>query len=810
MKFFVILISFFSAFSFGQNILVKGILYNNEDIPMSYATINFEKDEDVNFFRETMTDESGAFEAQLLEGEFTMVVQPIQGGLISKKLKLDADTDLGIIKVDIEVIALGDVTAMGERPIYRLELDKRVYDMDRDPTVKGANLSDALNNVPSVEVDEEGTVSLRGNESVKVLINGKPSSMTGISNVGEALKNMQADGVERVEVITNPSARYDAEGSGGIINIILKKNSNKGFNANFNANVGLPTQLGLSSNINYKIKDWNFFASPYIRFAEPEGSSKFINRFYSNFQPDTIETQSGKRIRKRTNYGISLGFDRYIGEKSTLSISANTRKSNGKSNNTLHYFDYAGSNLYAESKRIEEEDETDFSMEGNIGFKHEFNKNGHEFNVQLSASYAQEDEDATVNEQIIMGVKTPNKDKSVIHEQQKRYLIQADYVYPHGESGRFEFGYKNTSKFNLNDFAVERLINNQWTTNPGFTDKVNYDENINALYTQYGNRIGKFSYLLGLRMEYTAIRIQSKNADEGNGSDNKKSYPGWFPSVTINYTLDEADENQIQLSYSKRLRRPWSRFLNPFFSFSDDRNTFRGNPDLDPTFTNAFELSYITQLGKAMITPSVYYQSSKDIINVFRSRTNYNGNNIFISQPINAGKQQRYGAELIVSSPITRWWRVFGNFNLYGYNTKAEYFDDLTNRKYDLSGEGISWNGRISNNFSLPNQLSFRVNGNYRAGQKDAQSERKPSYSIDLALSKDVLKGAGTISLSVRDLLNSRKFKKHTFGVGYDSDMEMQWRSRQISLNFSYRINQNKKRERESQRGSSGEDMEAF
>lgn len=811
MKVFTLVITLFLAsVCFGQEIVVKGIIHDNGGIPIVYATVSFEKDKDLSFFKEVITDKLGAFETQLSKGKYTMVIQPIQGGIISKKYNFDADTDLGVIKVETEVIALGEITAVGERPIYRLELDKRVYDMDRDPTAKGANLSDALNNVPSVEVDEEGTVSLRGNESVKILINGKPSSMTGISNIGEALKNMQADGVERVEVITNPSARYDAEGSGGIINIILKKNANKGFNANFNLNTGYPVQLGLSSNLNYKTKNWNFFASPYVRFAKPEGSSKFTNRFFSKFMPDTIETQNGKRIRKRTNYGILLGFDRYIGEKNTLSVSANTRKSTGNSNNTLHYKDYAGSTLYAESKRIEDKNETDFSVEGNIEFKHEFNKKGHELNVQLSASYSQEDEDAIVNEKTIKGTKNPNMDKTLIHEKQNRYLIQADYVYPHGKSGRFEFGYKNTSKFDLNDFAVKRLINNQWTINTGFTDKVNYDENINAIYTQYGNKIGKFGYLLGLRMEHTAIRIRSKNANNGKGSDNEKSYPAWFPSATINYTIDETNLNQIQFSYSKRLRRPWSRFLNPFFSFSDDRNTFRGNPDLDPTFTNAFELSYITQFGKAMITPSIYYQNSKDVLTVFRSRTTHNGNNIFISQPVNAGTQERYGAELIASSPITHWWRIFGSLNIFGYNTEAEYFDKSTKQTYDLSGNGISWNTKISNNFSLPNKFNFRVNGNYRTGQNNAQSIRKPSYSIDLALSKDILKGAGTFSLSVRDLLNSRKMIKESFGEGYVSDMEMQWRTRQISLNFSYRINQNKRREGDGNNQGDSEEMDMF
>ena len=777
-----------------QEITVTGTVQDNSNLPLGYTSITFDGlDNDI--FEQIYTEGDGTFIVHIPAGKYDIIIQPTTGSITERIETFTKDTDLGIIRLS-EAIQLASTVAVAERPLYRLELDKRVYDMDRDPTVKGANLSDALNNVPSVTVDGDGTVTLRGSESITVLIDGKPSAMTGISNIADALKNIQADAVQRVEVITNPSARYDAAGTGGIINIIMKKGSNQGFNASFNANVGLPLQSGLNANLNYKTDKWNFFISPYIRLGKSEGSSEFVNRFYSEFQPDTIETQMGERVRDRFNIGTGIGLERYIGKKNTISASMNIRKSTGENENTLNYKDYAGNTLFGQSRRQEIEDETDESIQGNLGFKHEFDNQGHELRIDASASYAKEDELADIVETTFMGDGEDGLDKTVNNEEQTRYLVQADYVYPHGESARFELGYKGQFESNMNDFTVMQRENGEFIENPFFTDKVDYDQNIQAVYSQYGNKMGKFSYLLGLRMENSDIRIQSANANEGLGSDDKKNYTNFFPSATFNYSFDEDDRNQLQVSYSKRIRRPWSRWLSPFRNFSDDRNTFMGNPDLDPVLTDAYELAFITQIGKTSITPSIYYQNSKDNMSVFRRRAEFNGNQIFISQPVNAGNEERYGAELVASTQFTSWWRAFGNVNFFGYNADGNYYDPISDTTYDLSGDGFSWFGRMSNSFSLPQKIDFQLSGFYYGGTKNAQSERDPMYGVDLALSKDIMGGDGTISFNVRDLFETRRRKSFNFGPGYESNMDMQWRGRQFTLNFAYRINQKKKRER--------------
>ena len=795
------------VFAWSQNLKISGTLQDSSELPLAYVSVTFEG-LNTDVFEQVYTEGDGSFLVEVPAGKYDIIIQPTTGSITEKIETFTEDTDMGVIVLS-EAIQLSAAVAVGERPLYRLELDKRVYDMERDPSVRGATLSDALNNVPSVTVDGDGTVSLRGSESITVLIDGKPSAMTGISNIADALKNIQADAVQRVEVITNPSARYDAAGSGGIIDIIMKKGGNQGFNASFNANVGTPLQTGLNANMNYRTDKWNFFISPYVRYAEPEGSSEFTNRFFNDFGEDTIETQYGDRVRERLNYGTGIGLERYIGEKNTINAAFNIRKSTGENTNTLRYSDYAGTTLFGESMRQEIEDETDESVQGNLGFVHKFNNQGHDLKIDMSASYAKEDEIADIRETIFMGEGDEAYDKTVNNEQQRRYLIQGDYVLPYGESARFELGYKGQFETNINDFTVNQRIDGEFITNPFFTDRVDYNQNIQAVYSQYGNRMGKFSYLLGLRMENSDIRIQSANANDGLGSDDSKNYTNFFPSVTMNYSFDEDETNQLQVSYSKRIRRPWSRWLSPFRNFSDDRNTFMGNPDLDPVLTDAFELAFITQMGKTSITPSVYYQTSKDNMNVFRRRAEFNGNQIFISQPVNAGDEVRYGAELVGSTQFASWWRAFGNINLYGYDSDAEYYDPISDTTYDLSGKGFSWFGRMSNNITLPHKTDFQVSGFYYAGSENAQSKREPVWGVDLALSKDILQGDGTLSFNVRDLFETRRRKMMNFGPGYESNMDMQWRGRQFTLNLTYRINQNKKRERMMNGGNEGaEEME--
>lgn len=788
----IVILLLMGCISFAQEISVEGKLRDENNLPVSYVTITFEGlDKNASNFEETTSDGNGHFEISLKKGKYDMIIQPFSGNLVERRENFTENIDLGIIILD-KTIQLSETIAVGEKPLYRLELDKRVYDMQRDPTVRGANLSDALNNVPSVQVDSEGGVSLRGNSSVRILINGKPSAMTGISDVGAALQNIPAETVERVEVIINPSSRYDAEGSGGIINIVLKKGSNKGFNANITNNVGYQPQAGISASVNYKTDKWNWFINPSFRYDKNKTNSTFKNLLLNDIGADTLELTERERERERLGGSVNLGFEHYLTKRTTLSVSGNYRNTPSETVSETDYLDYVNNDLFGNSLRIDEEEENEYSVEGNVGLKHEFNGKGHELNIQASTSYSKENEDNTIKETTLIGIADDYLQKGYTYEEENRVLLQADYVYPIGENSKFEAGYKSEFETEVTDFSLSDWQSGTYVGNPLFSDMVDFQQNIHAFYTQYGHKFGKFSFLAGLRIENSDIRIQSEKAD----SDDTKNYTNLFPSATLNFSLDEKEENQIQLSYSRRVRRPWSRFLNPSYNFSDLRNTFRGNPDLDPTYTNALELAYLTTIGKTSITPSVYYSKTTDNLNVFRRlETLEDVGQVFLAQPVNAGDQTRYGAELVIATQPASWWRMYGSLNVFGYQSDGDYIAE-NGVSYNFDGDGLSLFSRLSNNFTLPSKINFQLNANYRGSEKNAQEKRKAQFSMDLALSKDVFGDKGTLSFNIRDVFNSRRRQETNYGENFISEIDLQWRPRTFTLSFAYRINQKKKRQR--------------
>lgn len=798
MKYYIgLILMLFFAQLWGQQVRVTGILVDRSQLPIGYAAVTFEG-LDSNAFQQVFSEGDGTFEVMVRPGKYDIIFQLPTGGLIEREENITQETHLGTIVLE-SAIKLSETVAIGEKPIYRLELDKRVYDMQRDPTVKGANLSDALNNVPSVQVDSDGSVSLRGNTGVRILIDGKPSAMTGISDVGAALQNIPAETVERVEVITNPSSRYDAEGGGGIINIILKKGSNQGFNANITTNVGYQPQAGISASINYKTNKWNWFINPSFRYDKNEADSKFRNYLFFDNGIDSLELTKRTRTRKNAGGGVNLGFEHYLSKKSTITLSGNYRNTPSSTKSETNYWDYANNVLFGESLRIDDEEEKDYSLEGNLGYKYEINNEGHELNIQSSVSHSQEDENSTITDRVTLGNIEDVLQKGYTYEKEDRVLLQVDYVYPIGEKSKFEAGYKSEWENEITDFSLSDWQNGAYIVNPLFADIVDFQQNIHALYSQYGRKFGRFSFLAGLRLENSDITIQSEKS--GNIA-REKNYTNLFPSATFNYAFDEEENNQLQLSYSRRIRRPWSRFLNPSYNFSDLRNTFVGNPDLDPTYSNNFELAYITSIGKTQITPSVYYNKTTNNLNIFR-RTEVleDLGRVFVTQPVNAGNQMRYGAELVISTQPARWWRLFGNLNVFGYDTDGVYISD-SGQEFNFDGNGLSWFGRISNNFNLPSKINFQLNAGMRGAEENAQERRKARYSVDMALSKDILQDRGTLSLNVRDVFNSRRHRETNFGENFVSEVDMQWRPRTITLSFSYRINQQKKRER----GERGDD----
>lgn len=802
--FFIItlLLSFTQAIA--QNIILSGKITDNANNPLEYVTVSVQDTETNTELFGGITDNAGKFSVEVTPGSYILYLESFGGSTYEQPITLNKNQDLGNIQLgESSVIALEGANITGSNQTYKMELDKKIYDISQDPLAKGSSISDALQNVPSVQVDGEGNVSLRGNENVRILIDGKPSSMVGISDPAQALQNLPADAVQRIEVVTNPSARYEAEGTAGIINIILKKGKLQGVNGSVSVFGGIPEAIGGSANLNYRTGKWNLFTTLGYRYQQRKGGSSSETTRFNEDGIQGHEWMDGKSIRVNNGYNLMLGTEYYLDNSNTFTVSGSYRNGINKNNSNIFYTDFDENyNIMSNSTRTENEKEDDYNAEINFNFKHQFNKPGHEFTVDARASYSKETENADLRE---TGDNVNSTERSYNFERQRRVLIAADYVYPFGEKGRFELGARGEMEGTLTNFKVDSLAGTDWIANPDFANQTDYLQNVYAAYAQYGNGFGNFSFMAGVRMENSDITVHSIL----NESKTKKNYVDFFPSLFLNYEFES--EDQLQLSYSRRIRRPRGWDLIPYTSYSDNRNIFMGNPDLDPQYTDAYELSYITKIGKLMITPNVYFSHTKDNIQRYQSSTE---DGTIITRPINIGTEQRYGGDLTFTYRPWKWWNLMGNVNVFGYKTEGELTetrtiegtDDVITRTTNFDGDGVSWFGRLSNTFTLPAKFTMQLSGNYRGGQKTAQMERKGVHSLDFSLSKDLFNDNATITFNVRDVLDSRKMEFDSYGEGFIRHSENRWGVRTFNLNFTYRFNQSKRDQRKQERQSGMEE----
>ncbi len=774
-----------------QSFTLKGKITDSEGLPIPYAIVSLADQESLI---EASTDDEGLYELQAPKGNYELQCDAIGFDIFSETIELNGNQTKNI-KLSNER-QLEAVETIAEKPLYRFELDKKIYDVSQDITSKGNSLSDVLENVPSVSVDVDGTVNLRGSSNVKFLIDGKPTSMLGLSNSADVLRTIPASSIERIEVITNPSSRYEAEGTAGILNIIMNKNTRLGFNGNIQANLGYRLTTGVNSNLNWNNEKWGFFFNPGINYRENYGNNQ-VDMYYLQAESDDLAYthQEAERVRSPFSVNATTGANYDISDKSNISASIAYRTNDMTNTNDLYYYDYLGDGSLEEViNRYEEEDETDHQWQANINFEHQFNENGKKLLVGYNVQSSGEEELADLNEFQAESLKSQQRSTNV--EDQNRQVFTVDYINPFKKGANFELGYMGKFTDNTNDFEVSEKQDGVWNTIDLFTDGVGYEENINAFYTQYGNTFDKFSFQLGLRTEISNIKVSSRV----DNSETLKDYTDLFPSAFFNYNFSE--NTQLQLNYSRRINRPRGRFLNPFFSYADERNTFRGNPDLDPSYTNSLELGMNLNFGKKFsLMPQLYYRNTQDDISVFvQEETISSGeeeNKVLVAQPTNVGTNNSYGLELSFQYRPFNWWKMFGETTFFGYEQKGD------SEVFDYNARDTSWRTRYSATFTLPSKIDFQLQANYRGPMRNGQSERKGVFVMNIGLAKDLFKNNATLSLNVRDLFNSRRMQIFTQEPTFQRELDMQWRERQWTLSFTYRFNQKKKRERQD-RGDNG------
>jgi len=803
------------------DVIIKGkILETGTNIPLEYATVSF-TDQQGKIVTGGITDMDGMYSIEVPSGVYDVKFEFISyESKILAKQRLTKDTTLPNIMLALDSESLDEVVIRAETTEVQIRLDKKIYNIGKDLTTSGATVSDALNNVPSVTVDVDGAIALRGNENVRILINGKPSAIAGFGST-DALRQLPADAIERVEVITSPSARYDAEGTAGILNIILRKEKTLGLNGSVNVNIGVPVSSNVSTNINLRTDKFNIFNTTGYRYSDGPGNASFDNRYFDRtvIDEDTgevtvisptfgriVEDRDYNRLRK--GFNTNLGMEYFLTDKSSITGSAFLRLGDNETETTNITDNFNPIDTRVSSiTRTEIETEEDTSYQFSLNYVNDLNDDGQKLTVDLQYEKDEETEISNILESNTFPdtERLPSEFITAI-EDQTEYLVQADYVLPIGENAQFEAGIRGNYKESITDYELleEDGTSNQFYLNEDISNIFTYDENISAVYTQYGNKFGKFSFLAGLRLENTQLKgevtAEVEPTDEVDLNFDK-NYLGLFPTVNLTYELSESAS--FTLGYNRRINRPRGYFINPFPSRSSEANVFQGNPDLDPAYSSAFDLGYLKRFGRKLtLTSSVYYQYETDAFERVQEETGMftaNGVAIIRTIPINLATNKRIGAEAGVLYNPLKWLRLNSSFNFFQFETEG-FFNDV-----DYGAKNTSWFARFSSKVTLPSKIDWQTTAFYRGPSNNAQTESEGIFSLNLAFSKDIMNDNGTIGLNVSDLLNSRKRQSFTQTESFTSASEFQWRQRQITLALTYRINEKKQRQRPQRDGDDGE-----
>lgn len=803
-----------------QKVNVSGVIRDKGNAAVPYASVSFSNKANKLFSDAVLTDEKGAYTLALAPGNYDITVEAIDyktavfnrqitsGGSLGN-LTIEAEASLTSAKTqDIQGVV---ITAQAVKP-YRVEIDKKVYDPSLDIVSKGGNLQDVLSNVPSVSVDTDGTVSMRGNTNVRFLINGKPSSLLGIDDGANALQSIPAEQIERIEVITNPSSKFEASGTAGILNIILKKDKKMGFNGTVTGTLGYLPRTNLNANLNWRKGNWTWYVNGGGGYSENESSSKNtvtrkdnLSSLASGAFPFTqYSNQIGKSERDGENYNLTAGFVHDLGDKTSINFSGMLRSFDNKSNTLNSYEEriYTSASAFNDINRNRNSfgDNSNFATQIDFGLDQKIGDNGQLLTVSGSIQNNKNEGSNQIVQNTFIGnvlQATGNSINNVTTDSKSDTFIgKADYELPIGETSKLEAGIRYDYNKNTYDYFVNQSDNGQaFYTRYDFTSNTIYSESILGAYAQFKSKLGeKLGYQLGLRSETSAIDINFTNFNSlGQAIEQpevKKNYTQFFPSVFLSYDLGK--NNQLLLNYSRRINRPRAFSLIPFMSFDDDRNYFRGNPNLNPTYENSFELGYSLSKNKITFNPTIYFKKSEDEQNRYQY---VDGLGAINTIPVNAGSETNYGLDLNATFDPFRWWKVMLSTDLYGYKNEGSYnlFPDNPITENDFSGDGFSYRIRFNNTFRPTKNLSMQLQSFYRAGEKTAMNNRKAMYGFDFGASQMIWNGNGTIAVNVRDIFNTRRMRNYSDTPQFTREMEMQWQPRQFSVSLTYRFRQGEK-----------------
>ena len=695
--------------------------------------------------------------------------------------KNNKNVDLENIKLQQDVTMIGDVTVTAERTYIENKIDKKVVNIGKDLLTAGASATDIMTSLPSVDVDIDGNVSLRGNENVRILIDGRPTNMSS----EELLATIPAENIDKVEIITNPSAKYDPDGISGILNIILKKDKKLGFNGSASTGIGTANKFsGVnkyngSLNLNYNNGNWNLFANYGYKNDERESGGSFTRKIIDASGIEKTIEQESNSTRKRITNSLKTGFDYSFSEKSTFGYTANIRKSDRERFENIEYI-----TIPTQLRKTDREFNLN-SISHDMFFKRKINdETFYEINAYREDT---KNESSSVFNSESSGILQPSEND---HNNGKDNLttFQFDFTKETDEY-KLEFGAKAHARNIDSDY---QYFNTSTIPDTSRSNHFIFNEQIYSAYTNYGKEWDKWSLQAGLRVEQALT--ESNLVGETPYQNN---YFNFYPSVFV--TRKIGDKNELGFSYSKRVSRPSTRQLNPAQMYSDTLNIRMGNPLLNPEFTNSLETSYTRYWKGGSFNSAIFYRHTTDKIQRIKlvdefgvSTTTYD----------NIATAQEIGLEASVMTKIFEWWSINASTNLY--------YSSLDTDDPNFSNNGINWFSRLNNTFKLSPTWSVQASGWYMAERVIPQGHIEPMYKADLGVKKTILNKKGTIGFRLSDVFNSFNFTYYTSGEGFEEVGNRNWESRVAYLTFTYNFGESSKKKKRSKRGGGGgEDSDA-
>nr|WP_321410433.1 TonB-dependent receptor [uncultured Carboxylicivirga sp.] len=776
--------------------VVKGKIYDGKSkAPIEYATVAIYKKEDDSVVTGTITDEKGEFKVKGLKpGSFYIVVSFL--GYDNKRfddvfVKSARDIiDLGSIELGTASTAIDEIEVVSERQSVEYKIDKKVVSVGKQMTSASLSAVEVLENVPSIRVDIEGNVSLRGSTGFTVLIDGKPTVM----DPSDVLRQIPASTIENIEIITNPSAKYQPDGTGGIINIVTKKNRMQGVQGLFNLKGGSFGMYGGDFLLNYRKNKFNFNLGGDYNYRPFPGSS-YSERSTTNNDTTTIVKSNGDSDREFRMMGLRGGFDWDITDNDVFTFGFRVGDFKMENSSLLDYRTIVLADNY-ESDELQELSLNNGQRGGNYyslttNYTHKFDQEGHEIAAQLNYRYR--DGDDTSENLLQDGSRTvTDGTKTTEFGPSGRWEMRLDYVKPLGGDKRLEAGFQGRRSISQDE---TELYNWQGGGFVEQTDKGNltdYDRNIMALYSTFNGTYGNFGYQLGLRGEYTYRDITTKR-DNQNYKIDRWDY---FPTLHLSYQLPS--DNQIMGSYSRRIDRPRGYYLEPFVTWEDMFNVRRGNPDLLPEYIDAYEVGYLKSWNKAQLSLEGYYRVKHNKVESIQTVW---ADGILLTSFMNVGTDYSLGAEAMFNTPLTKWWEINIMGDLYDYRIEGVKNDQPFERT------SFNWSSRLSNTFKVRKNMQLQLDGNYNSATVTAQGRNEDSYMINAAYRLDMMDRKLSAVLQVRDVFNTGRMIRINEDPDFYNYSENRRNAPMFSFTLSYRLN-NFAQKRGKRGGDNGEGME--